>query len=187
MALGVTFSAPDSDRFNYDEAYLKARLRVAIAGRVAEELIYNSISSGAESDIQQMTAIARQMVGRWGMSRAIGPVAVLPADGDGPLLPGVAQTSEDTQKIVDAEVRRLADEAHADTTDLLRRERPRLDALTKALLEAETLDEEAAYAAAGVPHVTVGSTTPAPAPVPEAVAHATAIGGNPTARKDETT
>ena len=187
MALGVTFSAPDSDRFNYDEAYLKARLRVALGGRVAEELVYDSISSGAESDIQQMTAIARQMVGRWGMSPAIGPVAVLPADGDGPLLPGVSQTSEDTQKIVDAEVRRLADEAHADATDLLRRERSRLDALTKALLEAETLDEEAAYAAAGVPHVTVGSTTPAPAPVPEAVAHAAAIGGNPTARKDETT
>ena len=85
MALGVTFSAPDSDRFNYDEAYLKARLRVALGGRVAEELVYDSISSGAESDIQQMTAIARQMVGRWGMSPAIGPVAVLPADGDGPL------------------------------------------------------------------------------------------------------
>jgi cell division protease FtsH len=152
MALGVTFSAPDTDRFNYDEAYLKARLRVALGGRVAEELVYDSISSGAESDIQQMTAIARQMVGRWGMSEAIGPVAVIPADGEGPLLPGVAQTSEDTQKIVDAEVRRLADEAHADATELLRRERPRLESLTKALLEAETLDEEAAYAAAGIPH-----------------------------------
>jgi cell division protease FtsH len=185
MALGVTFSAPDSDRFNYDEAYLKARLRVALGGRVAEELVYDSISSGAESDIQQMTAIARQMVGRWGMSKAIGPVAVIPSDGEGPYLPGVAQTSEDTQKIVDAEVRRLAEEAHADTTELLRRERARLDALTKALLEAETLDEEAAYAAAGVPHVTLGSTPEAPAP--EAVAHATAKGTEPVARKDETT
>ena len=87
MALGVTFSAPDSDRFNYDEDYLKARLRVALGGRVAEELVYNSISSGAESDIQQMTAIARQMVGRWGMSAAIGPVAVLPADGEGRCCP----------------------------------------------------------------------------------------------------
>jgi cell division protease FtsH len=185
MSLGVTFSAPDSDRFNYDEAYLKARLRVALGGRVAEELIYDSISSGAESDIQQMTAIARQMVGRWGMSPVIGPVAVLPADGEGPLLPGVAQTSEDTQKMVDAEVRRLADEAHADATDLLRRERARLDALTRALLEAETLDEEAAYAAAGVPHVTLGSESPAPAP--EAVAHAAASGAEHTAIKDGTT
>ena len=185
LALGVTFSAPDSDRFNYDEAYLKARLRVALGGRVAEELVFDSISSGAESDIQQMTAIARQMVGRWGMSKVIGPVAVIPADGEGPLLPGVAQTSEDTQKLVDAEVRRLADEAHTDTTQLLRRERAKLDALTKALLEAETLDEDAAYAAAGVPHVTVGSTPEAPAP--EAVAHATARGAEPAERKDETT
>ena len=68
MALGVTFSSPDTDRFNYDEAYLKARLRVALGGRVAEELVYDSITSGAESDLQQVTAIARQMVGRWGMS-----------------------------------------------------------------------------------------------------------------------
>ena len=94
MSLGVTFSSPDPDRFNYDEAYLKARLRVALGGRVAEELVYDSITSGAESDLQQMTAIARQMVGRWGMSPAIGPVAVLPSEGDGPLLPGVSETSE---------------------------------------------------------------------------------------------
>jgi cell division protease FtsH len=185
MALGVTFSAPDSDRFNYDEAYLKARLRVALGGRVAEELVYGNISSGAESDIQQMTSIARQMVGRWGMSPIIGPVAVLPADGEGPLLPGVAQTSEDTQKLVDAEVRRLADEAHADTTELLRSARSQLDALTKALLEAETLDEEAAYAAAGVPHVTLGSERPVPAPEP--VAHARASGADTNAMKDGTT
>jgi cell division protease FtsH len=186
MALGVTFSAPDSDRFNYDEAYLKARLRVALGGRVAEELVYDSISSGAESDIQQMTAIARQMVGRWGMSPAIGPVAVLPSDGEGPLLPGVAQTSEDTQKIVDAEVRRIADEAHADATRLLRRERTKLDALTKALLEAETLDEEAAYAAAGIPH-TVFSELPADASgdPPPIVTHATVSSEAP-AKEDGT-
>src|SRR4029077_699400 len=55
MALGVTFSSPDTDRFNYDEAYLKARLRVALGGRVAEEIVYDSITSGAESDIQQLT------------------------------------------------------------------------------------------------------------------------------------
>ena len=160
MALGVTFSSPDTDRFNYDEAYLKARLRVALGGRVAEEIVYDSITSGAESDLQQVTAIARQMVGRWGMSRAIGPVAVLPSDGDGPLLPGVSQTSELTQQTVDAEVRRLADEAHADALELLTRERARLDALTHALLDAETLDEDAAYAAAGVPHAALGSEAP---------------------------
>jgi cell division protease FtsH len=186
MALGVTFSAPDSDRFNYDEDYLKARLRVALGGRVAEELVYNSISSGAESDIQQMTAIARQMVGRWGMSAAIGPVAVLPADGEGPLLPGVAQTSEDTQRLVDAEVRRLADEAHADATDLLRSERAKLDSLTKALLEAETLDEEAAYAAAGIPHTLFVEPSPEkPADPPPVVTHA-AVSSEAPAKEDGT-
>jgi cell division protease FtsH len=186
MALGVTFSAPDADRFNYDEAYLKARLRVALGGRVAEELVYNSISSGAESDIQQMTAIARQMVGRWGMSVAIGPVAVLPSEADGQLLPGVAQTSEDTQKIVDAEVRRLADEAHADATSLLRRERAKLDALAKALLEAETLDEEAAYAAAGIPHTIFSELPPgAPTDPPPIVTHA-AVSSEAPAKEDGT-
>ena len=151
MALGVTFSSPDADRFNYDEAYLKARLRVALGGRVAEEIVYDNITTGAESDLQQVTQIARQMVGRWGMSPAIGPVAVLAADGHGPLLPGVSETSELTQQMVDSEVRRLADEAHADALELLGRERARLDTLAHALLDAETLDEDAAYAAAGVP------------------------------------
>ena len=120
MSLGVTFSSPDADRYNYDEAYLKGRLRVALGGRVAEELVYGTITSGAESDLQQVTAIARQMVGRWGMSPAIGPVAVLPSEGNGPLLPGVSETSELTQQTIDAEVRRLADEAHEGARELLR-------------------------------------------------------------------
>jgi cell division protease FtsH len=181
MALGVTFSSPDTDRFNYDEAYLKGRLQVSLGGRVAEEIVYDSITSGAESDLQQVTAIARQMVGRWGMSPAIGPVAVLASEGQNELLPGVSQTSELTQQTVDAEVRRLADEAHAAALELLTRERPRLDALAKALLDAETLDEEAAYAAAGVPHTTVDTRTPV------ATAAAPALGSQDPATKDEAT
>ncbi len=181
MSLGVTFSSPDADRYNYDEAYLKGRLRVALGGRAAEELVYNSITSGAESDLQQVTAIARQMVGRWGMSPAIGPVAVLPSEGNGPLLPGVSETSELTQQTIDAEVRRLADEAHAGALELLTRERARLDALAEALLEAETLDEVDAYAAAGVPHTPVDTRTPAAASEPPA-----AVGSESPATKDET-
>jgi cell division protease FtsH len=180
MALGVTFSSPDADRFNYDETYLKGRLQVALGGRVAEELVYDSITSGAESDLQQVTAIARQMVGRWGMSPAIGPVAVLPSEDNGPLLPGVSQNSELTQQTVDAEVRRLADEAHASARDLLTRERDRLDALAHALLEAETLDEEAAYAAADVPHIPVDTRTLA------ASTTDAAVGSEAPVTKDET-
>jgi cell division protease FtsH len=181
MALGVTFSSPDSDRFNYDEAYLKGRLQVALGGRAAEEIVYDSITSGAESDLQQVTAIARQMVGRWGMSAAVGPVAVLPSEGDGQLLPGVSQTSELTQQTVDSEVRRLADEAHASALALLTRERARLDALAHALLEAETLDEVAAYAAAGVAHTPTDTRTPA------ATVAAPALGSQDPATKGETT
>jgi cell division protease FtsH len=92
------------------------------------------------------------MVGRFGMSPAVGPVAVLPAEGQSPLLPGVAETSQHTQELVDAEVHRIVEEAHAEVTALLERQHDRLVALALALLEHETLDEADAYAAAGVPH-----------------------------------
>jgi cell division protease FtsH len=150
MALGVTLSAPDVEKSNYEEQYLLGRIKVALGGRVAEEIVYGTITAGAESDIQQLTAIARQMVGRWGMSKAIGPIAVLPSEGSGPLLPGVSEVSEATQQVVDEEVRRIVDDAHAEVTQLLSENRAKLDSLTDALLEAETLDEEDAYEAAGV-------------------------------------
>ena len=151
LALGVTFAAPESDRFNYRQPEVKARINVALGGRVAEEIVYGEASTGAESDIQQLTEIARQMVGRWGMSSAIGPIAVIPRDGQGPLLPGAAEVSPDTQKLVDTEVRRIVEESHQEVTTLLEQNRSKLDALAAALLEHETLDEEDAYAAAGVP------------------------------------
>jgi cell division protease FtsH len=151
MALGVTFASPDSDRFNYLQPEVRAKIKVALGGRTAEEVVYDDTSTGAESDIQQLTDIARQMVGRWGMSPTIGPVAVIPRDGSGPLLPGAAETSPDTQALIDVEVRRIIDEAHREVTSLLHDHRDKLDALAAALLEHETLDEEAAYAAAGVP------------------------------------
>jgi cell division protease FtsH len=151
MSLGVTISAPDEERTSLDEEYLLTRIRVALGGRVAEEVVYDSISAGAESDIQQLTAIARQMVGRWGMSRTIGPIAVIPSDAQNPLLPGAAQVSETTQREIDEEVRRIVEEAHGAVTRLLTEHRERLDSLTEALLAAETLDEDAAYEAARVP------------------------------------
>jgi cell division protease FtsH len=151
VALGVTFAAPESDRFNYREPEVHARIKVALGGRAAEEVVFGETSTGAESDIQQLTEIARQMVGRWGMSSAIGPVAVIPRDGSGPLLPGVAEVSPHTQQLVDDEVRRIIDEFHEEVVSLLQQNRSQLDSLANALLEHETLDEEDAYAAAGVP------------------------------------
>ena len=110
QALGVTLSAPDADVFNYSESYLRGKIKVALGGRVAEELAFGTITTGAESDIQQATQIARGMVGRWGMSEEVGFVAVQPVDGAGPLLPGVSETSEATQQLVDNEVRRIIEE-----------------------------------------------------------------------------
>jgi len=151
MALGVTLSTPDSDRVSYSREDLMTKIRVALGGRAAEEVVYGQITSGAEADIQQLTAIARQMVGRWGMSEAVGPIAVLPADGQAPFLPGASATSESTQRLVDEEVRRLVDGAHEEVTRLLADHREQLESLAQALLKAETLDALDAYAAAGVP------------------------------------
>jgi cell division protease FtsH len=151
MALGVTLSTPDSDRVSYSREELQAKILVALGGRVAEEIVYDSITTGAESDIQQLTMIARQMVGRWGMSDAIGPVAVLPSDNSGPWLPGASETSQETQHQVDEEVHQLVTDAHAEVIALLTAHREQLDSLARALLEAETLDAIDAYAAAGLP------------------------------------
>jgi cell division protease FtsH len=164
QALGVTFSAPDADRFNFDQRYLLAQIKVALGGRAAEEIVFGDLTTGAESDIQHLTRIARHMVGRWGMSRAIGPIAVIPTDGMGPLLPGAAETSESTQRLIDEEVRRIVESAHGEVSELLRTHRSNLDALVGALLERETLDEADAYAAAGLPR----NPLAAPEPVPPA-------------------
>ncbi|HUB74516.1 MAG TPA: ATP-dependent zinc metalloprotease FtsH [Solirubrobacteraceae bacterium] len=155
MALGVTLSTPDSDRVSYSLEELQAKIRVALGGRVAEEVVYGKITTGAESDIQQLTQIARQMVGRWGMSEAIGPIAVLPEEGQGMFLPGVSETSQETQRIVDHEVRTLVESAHQEVTRLLEERRDQLEGLAQALLKAETLDAPDAYAAAGVPLIEV--------------------------------
>jgi cell division protease FtsH len=151
VSLGVTFSAPDGDRFNYEFRELLARIDVALGGRVAEELVFDEITTGAESDIQQLTEIARHMVGRWGMSTSVGPLAVIPRDGAaGPLYPGAAEVSQHTQQLIDEEVRRIVDESHRRVVELLEGNRDKLDSLAQALLEHETLDEDDAYAAAGV-------------------------------------
>jgi cell division protease FtsH len=147
-ALGVTISTPDADRVSFSRAELDAKIDVALGGRAAEEVVFGQISTGAESDIQQLTEIARQMVGRWGMSSAIGPVAVLRSESSGPLLPGVSETSEATQQLVDDEVRRIIETAHEEVTRLLTEHRDQLDSLAQALLHAETLDGIDAYTAA---------------------------------------
>jgi cell division protease FtsH len=147
-ALGVTFQAPESDRYGYDTAYLLGRIVGALGGRAAEEIVYGSVTTGAESDLEQVTRIAKAMVGRWGMSDQIGLVSVLPQDGD-QVFPGTDATSEATRELIDREVRRIIEECYDRAVEQLRLHRDRLDTLAEALLARETLDEGAAYEAAG--------------------------------------
>jgi cell division protease FtsH len=147
QSLGVTLSSPDVDRFNYSRGELEARVKMALGGRAAEELVFGDQTTGAEGDIAQVTALVRHMVGRWGMSSAIGMVAVLPADGAaswGELV------SPRTLELVDEEVRRTIETAYDEVVALLAAERPRLDKLAEALLERETLDQIDAYRVAGL-------------------------------------
>jgi cell division protease FtsH len=147
-ALGVTFQSPESDRYGYDTAYLLGRIVGALGGRAAEEIVYGSVTTGAESDLEQVTNIARQMVGRWGMSEEIGLVSVLPPPGES-FYPGAEPSSEATRELIDREVRRIVDSCYVRAVDQLKEHRDRLDRLAQTLLERETLDQEDAYRAAG--------------------------------------
>jgi cell division protease FtsH len=125
--------------------------------------VYGDETTGAENDIRQATQLARQMVGRFGMSEEIGFVAVLPQDGEASALQGLTEVSEHTRQRIDAEVKRIVDEAHDEAIQLLSEHRDRLDSLADALLQAETLDQPDAYAAAGLPVPEAEAPTAEPA------------------------
>jgi len=163
MALGVTYQRPEDDRHSYSEQYLHARIVGAMGGRMAEDLVFGTRTTGAENDMQQATELARQMVTRWGMSARLGPVSLAPRDGgpgtaDGFAFGGGKPYSEATAEAIDAEVRRLLEEAETEAGELLREHRHELDMLATTLLEHETLDE------AGIRTAT-GLLRPAPAEV----------------------
>lgn len=145
-ALGVTLSTPEQDRYGYDMKYLKGRIIGALGGTAAEQEVFGVITTGAESDLETVTRIARAMVGRWGMSEKIGAVSVIPADGP----PTMAGTSNAMLDLVDQEVRRISQECLAEARRLLRENRDKLDGIVAELLARETLDEQEVYAAAGI-------------------------------------
>ncbi len=145
-ALGVTLSTPETDRYGYDAEYLRGRIIGALGGMAAEEEVFGVVTTGAESDLETVTRLARSMVGRWGMSERVGRLSVLPVEGD-PRMMGV---SESLLNAVDEEVRRITDECYAEARRLLRENRHRLDAIVERLLEKESLDEPEIYAAAGI-------------------------------------
>jgi cell division protease FtsH len=155
QALGVTYQRPQTDRYNYPEAYLRARIIGMLGGRAAEEVVYGTKTTGAENDIEQATQLARNMVTRWGMSEAVGMVQLAPREnrflGTGGSFGGDKPFSEQTAALVDAEVQRILQEAHDEAKRLLRLHRTALDGLVAALLKEETLAEEEILRATGLP------------------------------------
>jgi cell division protease FtsH len=143
QALGVTVQTPVDDRFNYAEDYLRGRITGALGGRAAERLVYDVVTTGAENDLRQVTAMARQMVVRWGMSPKVGALNYAEeSDGAGPVLAMSRPYSDETAALIDEEVKRISDECLAQAIELLTRNRAKLDALVQALLEHDTLGED---------------------------------------------
>jgi len=152
-ALGVTLSTPEADRYGYDANYLRGRIIGALGGMAAEQEVFGVVTTGAESDLEMVTRVARGMVGRWGMSERVGKISVYTADGD----PRMAGASDSLLDAVDDEVRRLTDECYLEARRLLRENRDKLDAIVAQLLAHETLDEREVYAAAGLPGVSIAA------------------------------
>jgi cell division protease FtsH len=157
QALGVTLSVPEADRFNYGEPYLRARIVNALGGRAAEQVVYNSVTTGAENDLKQVSEIARAMVTRWGMSEEVGLLALSGTEEgnfleQGPVGSVTRPYSEETARAIDQATRRIVDESYAKALELLRSNRARLDALARALLREESLDEAQMRAVTGLPN-----------------------------------
>jgi cell division protease FtsH len=155
QALGVTYQRPDSDRYNYPEAYLRARIVGMLGGRAAEEIVYGTKTTGAESDIEQATGLARRMVTRWGMSARLGLVELAPRENpylSGPNgYAGARQFSEKTAETIDAEVIKIIGESYDQAKRLLSAHRKQLDALAQALVARETLNEQEILEVTGLP------------------------------------
>ncbi|MGY4924427.1 ATP-dependent zinc metalloprotease FtsH [Streptomyces sp. 900105755] len=150
-ALGVTLSTPDADKYAYTEEYLRGRIIGALGGMAAEQVVYGVITTGSESDLEQVTGIARGMVSRWGMSEEVGRLSALPSDAQQAY--GLAAAPQ-TLDVIDTEMRRIVDECYDEARRKLRDHRAQLDDLAQALLENETLEEADAYRIAGITRLT---------------------------------
>ncbi len=144
-ALGVTIQLPEQDRYAYDKVYLMSRIAVLFGGRIAEEVFMNQMTTGASNDFERATQLARDMVTRYGMSESLGTMVY--AENEGEVFLGRSVTrqtnmSEETMRKVDAEVRRILDEQYALARKVIEENRDKIEAMTKALLEYETIDAE---------------------------------------------
>ena len=144
-ALGVTMQLPEEDRYAYDREFLMNRVAIMFGGRIAEEVFMNQMTTGASNDFERATQLVRDMVTRYGMSDALGPMVY--GDNEGEVFLGRSVTthknvSEATMQKVDAEIRRIIDEQYALARKLLEDNRDKVEAMTAALLEWETIDAE---------------------------------------------
>jgi cell division protease FtsH len=140
---GATFALPEKDRTMFTRRYCMAILQVCFGGRIAEEMFCDDISSGAQSDIEQATRIAKQMVLTWGMSNQLGPISYGPDLGAKDLsyiIPMEKEYSEKTAEEIDQELKRITSEAYKLAKELIEANKDSLDRIAKALLKYETLD-----------------------------------------------
>jgi cell division protease FtsH len=144
-ALGVTMQLPEGDRYSMDKERLLCTIAVLFGGRIAEELFMNQMTTGASNDFERATAIARDMVTRYGMTDSLGPVVYAENEGEVFLGRSVTKTthmSEATMQMVDKEIRKIIDEQYARARTILEGSREKVEIMTKALLEWETIDAD---------------------------------------------
>ena len=144
-ALGLTMQLPEQDRYAYDREYLLNRIAVLFGGRIAEEVFMNQMTTGASNDFERATQMARDMVTRYGMSDALGPMVY--GENEGEVFLGRSVTthknmSEATLQKVDQEIRRIIDQQYSLARKALEDNRDKVEAMAQALLEWETLDAE---------------------------------------------
>jgi cell division protease FtsH len=144
-ALGVTMSLPAQDRYSYDREYMLSQISMLFGGRIAEEVFMNQMTTGASNDFERATSIARDMVTRYGMTEALGPMVYAENEGEVFLGRSVTKTtnmSEQTMQKVDSEVRRIIDQQYRLARDLIEGNQDKMHAMAKALMEWETIDVE---------------------------------------------
>lgn len=142
-ALGVTHSLPEKDKYTQDKEQMLANITVALGGRAAEDLVFNKLETGAASDFQKATAIARDMVTRFGMSEKLGLVFYGKGGHERPY-------SEHTAQLIDEEVRSITHQCYSKAKELLQTNRDKLDKLAIALIEKETLYADQVYELLGI-------------------------------------
>ncbi|RZO92376.1 MAG: ATP-dependent zinc metalloprotease FtsH [Limnobacter sp.] len=144
-ALGVTMQLPEGDRYSMDKERMLCTIAVLFGGRIAEEIFMNQMTTGASNDFERATAIARDMVTRYGMTEALGPMVYAENEGEVFLGRSVTKTthmSEQTMQMVDAEIRKIIDSQYKVAWDILDQNRDKVHVMAKALLEWETIDAD---------------------------------------------